>query len=104
MRVKVRFPIDKTNRKAIREQLLLDSTGSGVEKALFDAANRAKTPEQKTFVSRSYGPRGRLSVWIVDDRETSRKRRSTGEHKSSDTGTMRDRKKALKESLARVRL
>lgn len=89
MRVTVRFPIDKTNRNAVREQLLLDSTGSGVEKALFDAANAAKTAEQKTFVSRSYGPKGRLSVWIVDD---------TG------AGKVRDRTKALKEALARVRL
>lgn len=89
MKVTVRFPIDKVNRKAVREQLLLDSTGSGVEKALFDAANAAKAPEQKTFVSHTYGPRGRLSVWIVDD---------TG------TGKVRDRTKALKEALARVKL
>lgn len=104
MRVKVKFPIDKTNRKEIREQLLLDTEGSGVEKALFNAANAAKTPEQKVFVSRGYGPKGRLSVWIVDDRATSRKRSTSGEHQKSGTGTQRDRVKALKEALARVRL
>ena len=89
MKIKVSFPIDKTNRKAVREQLLLDSTGSGVEKALFNAANAAKTADQKVFVNRGYGPKGRLSVWIVDD---------TG------SGKVRDRMKALKESLARVKL
>ncbi|MET0886250.1 MAG: hypothetical protein ABWX92_07340 [Mycetocola sp.] len=89
MKTNIRFPIDKQNRKAIREQLLLDSTGSGVEKALLGAADAAKGPGQKTFVSRSYGAKGRLSVWIVDD---------------SGTGKIRDRTKALKEALARVRL
>lgn len=93
MKIKNSFPINSQNRKAIREQLLLDSADSGVEKALFDAANRAKTPEQKVFVSRSYGPKGRLAVWIVDDRVTSR-----------SSGTIRDRAKALKEALARVTL
>tara|TARA_R110002051_G_scaffold1853_1_gene10147 strand:- start:12969 stop:13268 length:300 start_codon:yes stop_codon:yes gene_type:complete len=99
VKVKTSFPIDSQNRKAVREQLLLDSTGSGVEDALFSAANNAKTPDQKVFVSRSYGQRGRLAVWIVDDRVTSR----SGRGKSS-TGTLRDRTKALKEALARVRL
>lgn len=104
MKTNIRFPIDKQNRKAIREQLLLDSTGSGVEKALLAAADAAKGPGQKTFVSRSYGPKGRLSVWIVDDRETSRERGSGGKHKKSSTGTLRERTNALKEALARVRL
>ena len=104
MKTNIRFPIDKINRKAIREQLLLDSTGSGVEKALFNAAEAAKAPGQKTFVSRSYGPRGRLSVWIVDDRATDRSRSSDGKHEKSGTGTQRDRAKALKEPLARVKL
>ena len=95
MKVKTSFPINAQNRKAVREQLLLDSTGSGVEDALFSAANNAKTPDQKVFVSRSYGYKGRLAVWIVDDRVTLR---------GSGTGTLRDRTKALKETLARVRL
>lgn len=103
MKVQIKFPLPgraeghpdeaKRNRKEIREQLLLDSTGSGVERALLDAANAAKTPEQKTFVSRSYGRAGRLSVWIVDDTAA----RSGG-------GGLRAKKKALKEALARVTL
>ena len=97
MKVKTSFPINSQNRKAVREQLLLDSTGSGVESALFAAANTAKTPEQKVFISRSYGSKGRLAVWIVDDRVTTRGGKSK-------TGTLRDRAKALKEALARVRL
>ena len=104
MKIKNSFPINSRNRKAVREQLLLDSTGSGVEQALFSAANRAKTPDQKVFVSRSYGPHGRLAVWIVDDRVTSRSRSASGAHQKSGTGTIRDRMKALKEALARVTL
>jgi|GEM_PF-1815010 len=89
MKVKVKFPINAKNRKEIREQLLLDTAGSGVEKALFNAANSAKTADQKVFVNRGYGPKGRLSVWIVDD---------TG------SGNIRNRMKALKEALARVKI
>lgn len=83
-----RFPIDARNRKAIREQLLLDSTGSGVEAALVKAATAAAGPGQEVFVSRTYSPAGRLSVWIVD----------------RTTGPIRDRSKELRESLARVRI
>lgn len=84
----VRFPMDARNRKAIREQLLLDSEGNGVESALTEAAQRAAGPDQEVFVSRSFGPAGRVSVWIVD--------RSTGPNP--------DRRKALREALARVTL
>lgn len=93
MKIEITFPLrggeegSSRNRKEIREQLLLDSVNSGVEKALFDAANAAKGPDHKVFISHSYGPKGRLSVWIVDD---------TG------TGKVRDRTKALKEALAKV--
>lgn len=89
MKIKNSFPINSQNRKAIREQLLLDSTGSGVEEALRSAADRAKTADQKVFVSRSYGPKGRLAVWIVDD---------------TTPNKIRARTKALKEALARVKI
>jgi len=85
----VRFPIDSRNRKAIREQLLLDSEGTGVEKALFEAAEAAAAPGQDVFVHRGYADAGRLSVWIVDQ---------------SDRGSVRDRRAALRAALARVHL
>jgi len=87
--VKASFPLNAVNRKAIRENLLLDSTGSGVEKALFQAAESAKGPNQKVYVSRTYGPSGRLSVWIVDD---------------GGKGSRKDRVAALREALGRVKL
>jgi len=89
MLVKAKFPMNATNRKAIREQLLLDSTGSGVEKALFDAAEAAKGPGQKVYASRSYGASGRLSVWIVD---------------ADGDGTRKERVTALRDALGRVNL
>lgn len=86
----VSFPISQgsQNWKAIREQLLLDTTGSGVEKALVAAATRAAGAGQEVFVSRGYTKAGRLSVWIVD--------RSSGPDP--------DRTKALREALARVHI
>ncbi len=83
-----KFPINAVNRKAIREQLLLDSTGSGVERALVRAAESAAGPGQEVFVSRSYTKAGRLSVWIVDRGST----------------PSRDKTKQLREALARVRI
>ncbi|TXK17404.1 hypothetical protein [Homoserinibacter sp. GY 40078] len=87
------FPIDGHNRKEIREQLLLDSRGQGIEDALADAATRAAGPGHEVFVTRGYGPAGRLAVLIVDRRES-----------SPSTGTKREREKALREALARVKL
>lgn len=84
----VRFPMDGRNRKAVREALLLDTVGSGVEDALVQAAERAAGPDQEVFVSRSYGPAGRVSVWIVD----------------RTTGDVRERSAALTAALARVTL
>ncbi len=85
---KVSFPLapGSQNYKAIREQLLLDSEGSGVEKTLVSAAEQAAGPGQEVFVSRGYTKAGRLSVWIVD--------RTSG----SDSA----RSKALNEAIARV--
>jgi len=104
MLVKAKFPMNATNRKAIREQLLLDSTGSGVEKALFEAAEAAAGSGQKVFVSRSYGAAGRLSVWIVDSRDTEMSRDSQGRRQKSSTGTRKERIAALREALGRVNL
>lgn len=66
MKIKARFPINARNRKVIREAILLDTYGNDFESAVVAAAERAKTPDQEIFVSRSYGPAGRFSVWIVD--------------------------------------
>lgn len=98
MKVKIKFPLPgrtegqpamaAQNAKAIREDLLLDTSGSGVEKALFNAATMAAGLDQKVFVSRGYTKAGRLSVWIVDDND----------------GSVRDRSRRLKEALARVKV
>jgi hypothetical protein len=98
MKVRVKFPMlrnpegqpgtARSNHKAIREELLLDTTGSGVEKALVSAAESAAGADQNVYVTRSYGPSGRLSVWIVDESSNSR----------------RDRKKDLRAALARVQI
>jgi len=66
MKIKARFPINARNRKVIREAILLDTYGNEFEDAVVSAAERAKTADQEIFVSRSYGPAGRFSVWIVD--------------------------------------
>ncbi len=99
MKVRVKFPMIRNpegsptearqNHKVIRESLLLDTTGSGVEKALVDAAQRATGPGQEVFVSRGYGPAGRLSVWIVDQ---------------STDGRRRDKQQRLRAALARVQI
>ena len=114
MKVNVKFPMlrnpeghpteARQNHTAIRESLLLDTTGSGVEKALVDAAQNAAGPGQEVFVSRRYGPAGRLSVWIVDQRETERRRSGSGEHQRSGTGTKRQRAQALRAALARIQI
>lgn len=99
MRVRVKFPMIRNpeghpsearqNHKAIRESLLLDTSGSGVEAALVSAAERAAAPGQEVFVSRGYGPTGRLSVWIVDQ---------------TSSGSRRDRQQALRAALAGVQI
>lgn len=114
MRVRVRFPMVRSpegypaearqNHKAVRENLLLDTTDSGVEKALVGAAQAAAGPGQEVFVSRGYGPSGRLSVWIVDQRATERRRSGSGEHQRSGTGTKRERAQALRAALARIQI
>lgn len=88
MPIKVRFPVGRgtRNHKAIREAVLLDSAGNGFEKKLVAAAERAQSPDQDVFVSRSYGAAGRLSVWIVDQ----------------GSGDRMKRRKALAAALGRV--
>lgn len=98
MKIRVKFPMIKNpeghptearqNHKAIRENLLLDTTGSGVETALVAAAERAAGPGQTVYVSRGYSAAGRLSVWIVDE----------------STGPLRRRKQDLRAALARVQI
>ena len=89
MKINVKFPVGRgsRNHKAIREAVLLDTMGNSYEAALFAAAERAKTPDQEVFVSRSYGPKGRFSVWIVND---------------GGSGSRMDRRKALQAALGRV--
>lgn len=81
-----KFPGAARNNKAIREAILLDTTGNGYEADLVAAADRAKGTDQEVFVSRSYGPAGRVSVWIVDQ----------------GTGDRLARRKALQAALGRV--
>lgn len=68
MKIKARFPVNagSRNHKLIREAVLLDTYDNHFEERIVAAAERAKTPDQEVFVSRSYGPAGRFSVWIVD--------------------------------------
>ena len=89
MKIKVKFPGNpgSRNHKAIREAVLLDTMGNSFEAELFAAAERAKAPDQEVFVSRSYGPKGRFSVWIVD---------------AGGSGSRMDRRKALQAALGRV--
>lgn len=98
MKIKVKFPLPlrshglpgaQQNFKAIRESILLDTTGNRFESAIFQAAERAAGPDQSVFVSRTYGPAGRFSVWIVDE--------STGKKRL-------DRRKALQQALGSVRV
>lgn len=90
LKITTRFPLNTGGRnwKAIREAILLDTQGNGYEKAMVAAANRAKAADQETFVSRSYGPRGRFSVWIVDQ----------------GSGDRLERRKKLAAALGRVNL
>lgn len=75
MKIRAKFPLPfrthglpgaKRNSKVIREAVLLDTYGNDFESAVVTAAELAKTHDQEIFVSRSYGPAGRFSVWIVD--------------------------------------
>lgn len=86
MQIRVKFPIDARNRKAVREAILLDTFDNGFESAIVAAVQRAKTPEQEIYVSRTYSPRGRFSVWIVDKGD----------------GDRMARRKALQAALGRV--
>lgn len=114
MRVQVKLPMignpsgypteARKNHKTIREALLLDTTGSGVEDALVAAATAAASAGQEVFVSRTYSRAGRLSVWIVDRRETERSRSSDGRRTKSGTGTKRQRAQELRAALARVQI
>lgn len=90
MKIKVRFPVNpgSRNHKAIREAILLDSVDNGFERKILAAADAAKSPDQETFVSRSYGAAGRFSVWIVDQSD----------------GDRMDRRKGLQAALGRVAL
>lgn len=103
MKMKVKFPVGRgsRNHKAIREAVLLDTTGNEFEATAFAAAERAATEGQKVYVRRSYGPAGRWSVIIADERATERKR-SGGAYVKSGTGTRMDRRKALQATLGRV--
>lgn len=87
---KVKFPPGGKNHKAVREAILLDTLGNGYESRLVAAAERAKGPGQEVFVSRSYGPAGRVSVWIVD--------------KGTVRGKRMERRKALQAALGRVKV
>lgn len=114
MKIRVKFPMVRNpeghptearkNHKVIREELLLDTAGSGVEKALVSAAESAAGPGQEVFVSRGYGPAGRLSVWIVDQRTTEQNRSADGKRSRSATGTRRERAQELRAALARVQI
>ena len=88
MKIKVSFPLNRggRNHKAIREAILLDTTGNNFESKLVAAAERAKGADQEVFASRTYGPAGRFSVWIVDQ----------------GTGKRMERRKALQAALGRV--
>ena len=88
VRFKVEFPLHRGGRnyRAIREAILLDTTGNGYAERVLAAANRAKDAEQESFVSRSYGPAGRFSVWIVDE----------------GSGERLERRKRLQAALGRV--
>ncbi len=88
MKFKVKFPVrpGTRNHKAIREAILLDTTGNSFEETLFAAAERAAGPDQKVYVSRSYGPAGRFSVIISDE----------------GSGSRMERRKALQAMLGRV--
>lgn len=87
MKFKTEFPLPRGGRnfKAISEAVLLNP---GYEAALAAAANRAKTADQEVFVSRSYGPAARFSVWIVDQ----------------GSGDRLARRKALAAALGRVKV
>ena len=89
MTVKVKFPVGpgSRNHKMIREAILLDTMGNSFEDEIFAAAERAAGPDHTVYVSRSFGPAGRFSVWIVDE---------------SGEGSRMDRRKALQAALGRV--
>ncbi len=103
MKVKVKFPLNPggRNHKMIRESILLDTTGNSFESTVFAAAEAAAETGHEVFVARSYGPAGRWSVWIADQRETER-RREGGKFVKSTSGTRMERRKALQRVLGRV--
>jgi hypothetical protein len=84
------------NRRGIREAILLDSTGTGVERAMIAIANAAKPTDSEIFLSHSYGPAGRLVVWIINRTPT---------NSLSPSGRARERKvkkEALQAALNRI--
>ncbi len=89
MTVKVKFPVGRgsRNHKAIREAVLLDTMGNSFEETIVAAAERAASPSQTVYTSRSYGPAGRFSVWITDE---------------NGKGSRMERRKALQAALGRV--
>lgn len=102
MKIKVKFPVNRgsKNHKAIREAILLDTTGNSFEEKIFAAAEAATDEGQKAYVTRSYGPAGRFAVVVADERKTDRSR-SGGKYSKSSTGTRLERRKALQAMLAR---
>lgn len=55
------------NRKGVREELLLSAGSVPIEAALVGIAESVKPPSATVYVSRSYGPEGRVVIWLVSD-------------------------------------
>ena len=105
MKIKVKFPTARgsRNHKAIREAVLLDTTGNSFEDKIFAAAESAASDGQKAYVTRSYGPAGRFAVVIAEDRD-SRRNQDGDKGSKTGSGTRMDRRKALQATLARFRV
>lgn len=57
------------NRKGVREELLLSEGSVPVEEALYGIAESVKPAGATSYVNRSYGPDGRVVIWIVADEQ-----------------------------------
>lgn len=55
------------NRKGVREELLLSNGSVGIEEALFGIAESVKPADSTVYVNRSYGPAGRVVIWLVSN-------------------------------------
>lgn len=55
------------NRKGVREELLLSNGSVGIEGALVGIAESVKPADSTLYVSRSYGPAGRVVIWLVSN-------------------------------------